>query len=478
MTSDIDITEGDGALAARFPAGFSWGAATSSYQVEGSTDADGRGPSIWDTFVAEPGRVVDGSNGDKAIDSYNNIEGDLALIGELGLDSYRFSLSWPRVCPEGGSRVNQAGLDYYSALVDALLEADVTPWVTLYHWDLPQALEDAGGWPERGTAERFGEFARVAHAALGDRVKHWITVNEPWCSAFLGYASGEHAPGRREPAASIAAAHHLMVGHGLAARAIKEADAEATVSIGLNFYPVYAASDAPADVDAARRIDGVQNRWFTDAAIKGSYPRDVVEDFKAVTDFSFVEPGDMELINAPLDCLSVNFYSQFTVTGAEGGAASASAAPTNAGSAWPANGHVGFVSTGLPQTDMGWEIAPQGLTETLKRLHANYPEVTLAVTENGAAFPDKLVEGQVADSERLGYLRDHLDACADAIEAGTPLVAYFAWSLADNFEWAWGYTKRFGLVYVDFETGQRVVKDSGRWYGDLVRQARSNGEAK
>ncbi|GAB3226827.1 GH1 family beta-glucosidase [Glycomyces halotolerans] len=474
MTIDNDAAR----LAARFPSGFTWGAATSSYQVEGSTTVDGRGMSIWDTFVAQPGRVIDGSNGDKAIDSYRNIEGDVALIGELGLNSYRFSLSWPRICPEGDGKVNQAGLDYYSALVDALLEKGVTPWVTLYHWDLPQDLEDAGGWPRRETAERFADFTRVAHEALGDRVKHWITVNEPWCAAFLGYSSGEHAPGRREPAASIAAAHHLMVGHGLASRAIKEADPEATVSIGLNFYPVYAASDSPADLDAARRIDGVQNRLFTDAALKGAYPEDVLDDFSAVTDFSFIEDGDMELINAPLDCLSVNYYSQFTVTGAEGGAASASAAPTDTGSAWPSNEHVGFVTTGLPQTDMGWEIAPQGLTETLKRLHANYPGVTLAVTENGAAFQDKLVDGQVADSERLDYIRDHLLACAEAVEAGAPLIAYFAWSLADNFEWAWGYTKRFGLVYVDFETGQRVVKDSGRWYADLVRQARSNGEAK
>ncbi|GAB3647896.1 glycoside hydrolase family 1 protein [Glycomyces tarimensis] len=474
MTIDNETAD----LAARFPSGFAWGAATSSYQIEGSTSADGRGVSIWDTFVAEPGRVIDGSNGDKAIDSYRNIEGDVALVGELGLNSYRFSLSWPRVCPDGDGRANGAGLDYYSALVDALLEEGITPWVTLYHWDLPQALENAGGWPKRDTAERFGEFARIAHDRLGDRVKHWITVNEPWCAAFLGYSSGEHAPGRREPAASIAAAHHLMVGHGLAASAIKEADAEATVSLGLNFYPVYAASDSPADVDAARRIDGVQNRWFTDAALKGVYPEDVLDDFAAVTDFAFVEVGDMELINAPLDCLCVNFYSQFTVTGAAGGAASASAAPTGAGSPWPANEHVGFVTAGLPQTDMGWEIAPRGLTETLKRLHVNYPEVALAVTENGAAFTDKLVGGQVADSERLDYIRDHLDACAAAVEDGVPLVGYFAWSLADNFEWAWGYTKRFGLVYVDFETGQRVVKDSGKWYADLVRTARSNGEAK
>ena len=474
MTIDNETAD----LAARFPGDFTFGAATSSYQVEGSTAADGRGRSIWDTFVSEPGRVLDGSNGDKAIDSYRNIEGDVALIKELGLDSYRFSLSWPRICPGGDDRVNRAGLDYYSQLVDALLEEDITPWVTLYHWDLPQALENGGGWPKRDTAERFGEFARISHQALGDRVKHWITVNEPWCAAFLGYSSGEHAPGRREPAASIAAAHHLMVGHGLAARTIKEADPDALVSIGLNFYPVFAASDTPVDVDAARRIDGVQNRWFTDAALKGAYPEDVVEDFEAVTDFSFIEVGDMELINAPLDCLSVNFYSQYTVTGGEGGAASASAAPTGAGSPWPANEHVGFITTGLPQTDMGWEIAPQGLTETLKRLHANYPGVTFAVTENGAAFPDKLVDGGVPDSERLDYIRDHVDACADAIDAGVPLVAYFAWSLADNFEWAWGYTKRFGLVYVDFETGQRVVKDSGKWYGDLVRTARSNGEAK
>ncbi|MCH7231842.1 GH1 family beta-glucosidase [Glycomyces sp. L485] len=474
MSNDFEVA----ALAARFPSGFAWGAATSSYQVEGSTTADGRGQSIWDTFVSEPGRVVDGSNGDKAIDSYHNIEGDVALVGELGLNSYRFSLSWPRICPDGDGKVNRAGLDYYSALVDALLEQGITPWVTLYHWDLPQALENGGGWPKRDTAERFGEFAQIAHQALGDRVKRWITVNEPWCAAFLGYSSGEHAPGRREPAASIAAAHHLMLGHGLAARAIKEAEPDATVSIGLNFYPVYAASDAPVDVDAARRIDGVQNRWFTDAALKGAYPEDIVDDFTAVTDFSFVEVGDMEVINAPLDCLSVNYYSQYTVTGREGGAVSASAAPTGAGSPWPANEHVGFMTTGLPQTDMGWEIAPEGLSETLRRLHANYPDVTLAVTENGAAFPDKLVEDQVADSERLDYVREHLGACADAVEAGVPLIGYFAWSLADNFEWAWGYTKRFGLVYVDFETGQRVVKDSGKWYCDLVRTARSNGEAK
>ncbi|WP_100445028.1 GH1 family beta-glucosidase [Glycomyces xiaoerkulensis] len=474
MTIDND----QAALAARFPAGFAWGAATSSYQVEGSTKADGRGKSIWDVFVDEPGRVIDGSNGEKAIDSYRNVEGDVSLVKELGLHSYRFSLSWPRICPEGDGRVNRAGLDYYQTLVDSLLEAGVTPWVTLYHWDLPQALENGGGWPKRDTAERFGEFARIAHEALGDRVKHWITVNEPWCAAFLGYASGEHAPGRQEPAASIAAAHHLMVGHGLASRAIKEGDPDATVSIGLNFYPVYAATDAPPDLDAARRIDGVQNRFFTDAALKGRYPEDVVEDFSAVTDFSFVEVGDMELINAPLDCLSVNFYSKFTVTGdADGGAVSASAAPTDSGSPWPANDHIGFVTTGLPQTDMGWEIAPQGLTETLKRLHNNYPDVKLAITENGAAFPDKLVDGQVADSERLEYFRAHVGACADAVDEGVPLVAYFAWSLADNFEWAWGYTKRFGLVYVDFETGQRVVKDSGKWYADLVRHARSHGEA-
>jgi beta-glucosidase len=464
-------------LASRFPAGFAWGAATSSYQVEGATNADGRGKSIWDTFVNQPGRVIDGSNGDKAIDSYNDIGGDLAAIGALNLNSYRFSLSWPRICPKGDSVVNPAGLDYYSRLVDALLESGVEPWITLYHWDLPQSLEDAGGWPARETAERFGEFAAIAHGALGDRVKRWITVNEPWCAAFLGYSSGEHAPGRREPAASIAAAHHLMLGHGLAARAIKDGDPDSTVSIGLNFYPVYAASDAPADVDAARRIDGVQNRFFTDAALKGAYPDDVVEDFSKVTDFGFVQGDDMKVINAPIDVLSVNYYSQFTVTGAEGGAATATAAPTDTGSAWPANEHIGFLLTGLPQTDMGWEISPNGLTETLKRLHANYPDVDLVVTENGAAFPDVLEADRVADAKRLDYVRSHVEACADAVDADVPLIGYFAWSLADNFEWAWGYTKRFGLVYVDFETGQRVVKDSGRWYGDLVLQARSIVEA-
>jgi beta-glucosidase len=468
--------EGLAALASRFPAGFTWGAATSSYQVEGGTAADGRGKSIWDSFVNEPGRVVDGSNGDTAIDSYRNIAGDIATIKSLGLSSYRFSLSWPRICPDGDGRVNAAGLRYYSDLVDALLAEGITPWITLYHWDLPQALEDKGGWPVRDTALRFADFALIAHTALGDRVKHWITVNEPWCAAFLGYASGEHAPGRREPSESIAAAHHLMLAHGLAARAIKGADPEATVSIGINFYPIHAATDAPGDLDAARRVDGVQNRWFTDAALRGSYPEDVVEDFKAITDFDFLRDGDMELINAPVDVLSVNYYSRFTVTG-NGGSTSASAAPTGAGSAWPANEHIGFVPAGLPVTDMGWEIEPAGLTEVLTRLHGSYPEVALAVTENGAAFPDKLDDGRVRDPERLDYVERHLAACADALDAGVPLVGYFAWSLADNFEWAWGYTKRFGLVYVDFETGERIVKDSGRWYGDLVRRARSNREA-
>ncbi|GAA4914100.1 GH1 family beta-glucosidase [Stackebrandtia albiflava] len=452
-----------------FPADFAWGAATSAYQIEGAADEGGRGRSIWDTFAHTPGRVVDGGTGDVAVDSYHRYPEDVEVMKRLGLTDYRFSVSWPRIQPDGDTKLNNAGLDYYRRLVDTLRDAGITPWITLYHWDLPQALEDAGGWPHRDTAHRFADFAQVVHDALGDRVQEWITVNEPWCAAFLGYASGEHAPGRRDPAASVAAAHHLMLGHGLAVRAMRAQRSDSRIGVGLNFYPVHQAGDSEADADAVRRIDGMQNRFFTDAVLRGEYPADVLDDLSAVADLSVIRPGDLDVIGSPVDTLCVNYYSRFTVTAAGSGSTSASAAPTDVDSAWPGNSHIGFVGSGLPVTGMNWEIDPGGLRDILVRLSRDYPGVPLVVTENGSAFDDVVSEdGAVHDPERLAYLRDHLAACQEAVEADVPLRGYFTWSLLDNFEWAWGYTKRFGIVHVDYDTQRRTVKDSGRWYADFV----------
>jgi len=453
-----------------FPTGFLLGAATAAYQVEGAVAADGRGRSIWDTFTHTPGKVLNDHTGDVAVEHYRRFRDDVALMADLGLGAYRFSVSWPRVQPDGRGAVNQAGLDFYRRLVDALLEAAIEPWLTLYHWDLPQALEDTGGWPARDTAFRFAEFAAAVHDAVGDRVRYWTTVNEPWCAAFLGYASGEHAPGRREPAAAVRAAHHLLLAHGLATLALRAQDANSQVGIGLNLYAVSPASGEEADLDAARRIDGLQNRFFLDAVLHGRYPSDVLEDLRAVAGEDLVRDGDLATIATPLDMLGVNYYSRFTVSGRPAGRASAAAAPTDSGSPWVGSEHVGFVDSGLPVTGMGWEIDDSGLLEVLVRLTREYPPIPLAVTENGAAFHDEIAaDGGVHDPERLAYLQAHIGACRRAIAAGVPLHGFFAWSLMDNFEWAWGYTKRFGLVYVDFDTQERIIKDSGRWFSAMAR---------
>jgi beta-glucosidase len=453
-----------------FPSGFLLGAATAAYQVEGAVAADGRGRSIWDTFAHTPGKVLNDHTGDVAVEHYRRFRDDVALMADLGLGAYRFSVSWPRVQPDGRGAVNQAGLDFYRRLVDALLEAAIEPWLTLYHWDLPQALEDTGGWPARDTAFRFAEFAAAVHDAVGDRVRYWTTVNEPWCAAFLGYASGEHAPGRREPAAAVRAAHHLLLAHGLATLALRAQDASSQVGIGLNLYAVSPASGEQADLDAARRIDGLQNRFFLDAVLHGRYPSDVLEDLRAVAGEDLVRDGDLATIATPLDMLGVNYYSRFTVSGRPAGRASAAAAPTDSGSPWVGSEHVGFVDSGLPVTGMGWEIDDSGLLEVLVRLTREYPPIPLAVTENGAAFHDEIAaDGGVHDPERLAYLQAHMGACRQAIAAGVPLHGFFAWSLMDNFEWAWGYTKRFGLVYVDFDTQERIIKDSGRWFSAMAR---------
>jgi beta-glucosidase len=461
ITDEVTLTD------IGLPADFLYGAATAAYQIEGAAALDGRTPSIWDTFAHTPGRVVGGHTGDVACDHYHRLDEDLDLIAALNLQAYRFSVSWPRVLPHGDRAGNRAGLDFYDRLVDGLLARGVEPWLTLYHWDLPQALEDAGGWPNRDIAHGFTEYAVRMHEALGDRVTRWTTFNEPWCSAFLGYASGDHAPGRTEPAESLAAAHHLMLAHGMAARELTGRGAQ--VGVTLNLYAISAAGDTDADRDAARRIDGLANRYFLDPILLGRYPEDVQRDLAGVSDFGFVHDGDLETIAAPLAMLGINYYSRHVVAGAEDTAEREKYWRT--ATAWPGSEHVRFTHRpGVARTAMDWEIDAPGLTEVLQRVAAEYPAVPLYVTENGAAFDDKLVDGAVPDQDRVDYLAAHLGACADAVAAGVPLRGYFAWSLMDNFEWSWGYTRRFGMVYVDYDDGQRrIPKDSARWYAGVIR---------
>ena len=453
-----------------FPTGFLWGAATAAFQIEGSTEADGRRASIWDTFSRRPNAVIGGDTGEPAADHYRRMPQDVALMAQLGLKSYRFSVSWPRIQPNGG-RVNQAGLDFYRRLVDELLDHDIVPWLTLYHWDLPQALEDAGGWPARDTAYRFAEYADTVYAALGDRVPYWSTLNEPFCSALLGYASGEHAPGRSEPDAAVAAAHHLLLAHGLGVQAIRAQNAAAAVGVTLNFAPIEPLDPSdPADLDAARRIDGLQNRLFIDPIFRGAYAPDVLADLAPYGLAGHIHDGDLELISAPLHFLGVNYYLGNTVSARPDPAPAPSTVltPQPPGSAWVGAEDVSFRRADRPVTGQDWEIFPEGLTHLLTWLGEEYPGVPLYVTENGSAFPDEVVDGEVRDLERTEYLVGHLRAVHDAIEAGADVRGYFVWSLLDNFEWAWGYGQRFGIVYVDFETQERIPKFSARRYAGII----------
>ncbi len=447
-----------------FPRDFLWGAATAAYQIEGGALEGGRGLSIWDTFSHTPGRVRDGDTGDVAADHFHRWRDDVALMKHLGLQSYRFSISWPRVQPSGSGRVNQEGLDFYRRLVDELLRHGIEPWVTLYHWDLPQALENAGGWPVRDTAKRFADYASIVHGAFGDRVTYWTTLNEPWCSAFLGYGNGVHAPGTTDPAAAIGASHHLLLGHGLATQAIRAAARDAQLGITLNLNPVAAATDSAADGDAARRIDGLQNRWFLEPLFKGSYPSDIVDDLSRFPVVDLIRDGDLATIAQPLDLLGVNYYTRHAVRAGVAG---------DDASAYPGCEDVEFVPGDAPTTEMGWEIEPSGLVDVLDRIRRYTGELPLYITENGSAFADEVApDGGVHDVERTAYLRSHLAAAHEAIQRGVPLKGYFVWSLMDNFEWAHGYSKRFGIVHVDYETQRRTVKDSGLMYADVVRDGR------
>jgi len=435
------------------PPDFLWGAATASYQIEGAPNEEGRGESIWDRFSATPGKVKNGDTGAVACDHYHRYIEDVALMARLGLHAYRFSIAWPRILPEGTGTPNQAGLDFYSHLVDELLAAGIQPFATLYHWDLPQILQDRhGGWLGRDTAEAFAAYAEVVVRTLGDRVKDWITLNEPLCSSWLGHGIGIHAPGFRDPALAMRAAHNLLLGHGFAAPILRDNCRGARVGISLNLNPTHPATESPADQAAARHADLLANRLFLDPLYRGAYPRELLEQFGEHA-FGVVD-GDMRIVSAPLDFLGINYYTRSFRR-----ADPAGLDPT---------GEEARIE-GVDRTEMDWEIYPDGLHEMLSRVHREYHPSALYVTESGAAFPDVLTEsGAVHDERRRAYLESHFAAAQRLVAEGVPLRGYFVWSLLDNFEWAEGYGKRFGLVYVNYPSQRRVVKDSGRWYADFI----------
>jgi beta-glucosidase len=443
-----------------FPPGFIWGAATASYQIEGAATEDGRGPSIWDVFSHTPGKVLGGDTGDVACDHYHRFGEDVAMMADLGLHSYRFSIAWPRVLPSGGGAVNTAGLDFYSRLVDELLAHGIAPVATLYHWDLPQALEERGGWRSRETPARFADYATVVADRLGDRVPTFTTLNEPWCSAFLGHASGVHAPGITDDATAILVAHHLLLGHGMAVQRLRAAlRADRQVSITLNPANFRPATGTDADRSAANKADLLSNRIFLDPLLRGTYPAELIAVTTDVTDWSFVLDGDLATIAAPIDFLGVNYYRPDYV-GAE---------PGEPAELWPGVRGVYLHQQPPPVTGMGWPVDPDSFTELLVRLATDYPGTAMVVTENGAAYPDSVTpDGTVEDTDRVEYLRGHIAAVSDAIDKGVDVRGYFVWSLLDNFEWSWGYSQRFGVVYVDFATGERTVKRSAEYYRSVI----------
>ncbi|WP_255949757.1 GH1 family beta-glucosidase [Streptomyces odontomachi] len=456
-----------------FPPDFLWGAATSAYQIEGAVREDGRTPSIWDTFSHTPGKVAFDENGDVAVDHYHRYRDDVAMMAGLNLAAYRFSVSWSRVQPTGRGPAVQRGLDFYRRLVDALLEHGIQPSLTLYHWDLPQELEDAGGWPERETAYRFAEYAGIMADALGDRVERWMTVNEPWCAAFLGYSSGVHAPGRTDPAASLRAAHHLNLAHGLATSALRAAlPARASIMMSLNSQVIRPLSDDPADLDAARRVDNIANGIFHGPMLQGAYPESLFTDTAGLTDWSFVQDGDLKACHQPLNAMGLNYYTPVLVSAKKDDFNGPVA--TNHGvsehSPWPAADQVVFHQPPGECTEMGWAIDPTGLYDLINRYSKMRPDLELYITENGACYDDKPeTDGQVNDPERIAFLHGHLQAVHRAINDGANVRGYYLWSLMDNFEWAHGYSKRFGAVYVDYATLTRTPKASAHWYAELAR---------
>jgi beta-glucosidase len=434
-----------------FPPPFYWGTATASYQIEGGWNEDGKGESIWDTFSHTQGKIRDGSTGDVACDHYHRWKEDVALMKEIGCNAYRFSISWPRVIPKGKGKVNPLGLSFYDRLVDALSEANITPFITLYHWDLPQALQDEGGWANRDTAYYFAEYASVVAHKLGDRVKHWITHNEPWVVAWIGYGWGEHAPGIRNEKVAIQVSHHLLLSHGLAVEVLRDISPDSEVGITLNLSPIHPASDSEEDKLAASRQDGFLNRWFLDPIFRGHYPPDILEFYSPK-----VLPGDMAIISRRIDFVGINYYSRGIVR------FNPKAGPLQA---------EGVAPEGAEFTEMGWEIYPPGIYEIITRVHEDYQPKKIYITENGAAFADEIApDGGVHDQKRIDYLREHFVQAHRAIEEGANLCGYFIWSLMDNFEWAHGFTKRFGIVYTDYPTQRRIMKDSALWFKKVIEE--------
>ncbi|MBV71801.1 MAG: beta-glucosidase [Myxococcales bacterium] len=444
----------------KFPDNFVWGVATSSFQIEGAVDVDGRSESIWDRLCKRPGAIADNTNGDVACDHYNRWPEDVKIMSDMGVGAYRFSVAWPRIIPTGRGATNQKGIDFYSRLVDGLLEAGIDPCVTLYHWDLPQILEDQGGWTNRDTAYAFADYTETISRALGDRVKTWVTINEPWCISVLGYINGEHAPGiKNDWPKALSAAHHVMLGHGLAVPIIRDNVPDGEVGITVNLVPNEPASQSGADRDACRHFDGFFNRWYLDPVFGRGYPADRVADLVKAgeipsSDLPFLHKGDLETIAADSDFLGINYYSRAVIRDEKA----------------ENNDPPDVVST-KNETDMGWEVWPLGLEQILVRLKDDYNPKAIQVTENGCAYATAPnADGIVEDTERIAYFDGHIRACAKAIEQGVPLTAYYAWSLLDNFEWAFGYEKRFGLVYVDYDTLDRTPKQSAHWYRDLIQK--------
>ena len=444
-----------------FPKNFLWGAATSAYQIEGAVHEDGRGLSVWDRFAATPGATYQGQTGEITADHYHRMEEDVALMADLHLSAYRFSISWPRILPHGTGAVNQHGLDFYDRLVDALLARKIQPLVTLHHWDLPTALQDRGGWLSRETAYAFADYAEVVTRRLGDRVNQWLTHNEPWCISYLGYALGIHAPGLRDVQQAAIVGHHVLLSHGLAMQKMRpHLRSEAQVGIAIDFYPVYPVDDRPETLQGATQADTFRNRWFLDPVLKGSYPADLFTNLGVQP--PPIESGDMQIIATPIDFLGVNYYTRMLVEGVGGNGISI-------------NG-IGDYRTldqipGSAYTETGWEIFPDGLTNILTRIHREYAPQAIIVTESGAAFNDQWDgNSHVHDQQRIDYLQMHIQNVAKAIQQGVPIKGYCVWSLLDNFEWAEGYRKRFGLIYVDYPTQSRIIKDSGLWYANFIRQ--------
>lgn len=440
-----------------FPPNFLWGAATAAYQIEGAVTTDGRGPSIWDHFSHLPGKIANNDTGDVACDHYHRFPEDIQIMKAMGLNSYRTSISWPRIFPQGKGQVNQAGLDFYQRLTDSLLTAGIEPLFTIFHWDLPAALQDLGGWANRDLTEYFRDYAVFLFEHLGDRVHRWITINEPAVHTIAGHLEGTQAPGIKDWKIALQTAHHLLLSHGLALQAFRTGNHSGELGITLNLGYFEPASASPADQEATKRMDGLWNRWFLDPLFKGTYPVDMWQLYENQGLAPQVAAGDFELIQQPADFLGINYYFRELIKFNPH-----TLPPVSASAIFPPP----------PRTAMEWEIYPKGLYRLLTRIKREYSPLPLYITESGAAFPDHLIDGIINDSDRINYLLYHFEAAASALAEGVDLRGYYIWSLLDNFEWSYGYDKRFGLIYIDYETQQRYWKQSAYWYQAFIKQQR------